>query len=124
MSRQRVLAFGRNSSPEQQRVAEGLAHFLLTPLTQRNLALQRQEVLPVVDNLRLPTNRKGTLRLLAIAQEQMRGGNGKEQTMFQHGDQNGLAMGQVISRFLYGDLDLDGAIDGLVRAIQSGGKEP
>lgn len=124
VSRQRVLAFGRNSSPAQQRVAESLAQFLLTPLTQRNLALQRQEVLPVVDSLRLPTNRKGSLRLLAIAQAQMRGSNGKEQTMFQQGDQNGLAMGQVISRYLYGNLDLDGAIDGLVRAIQSGKGEP
>jgi ABC-type glycerol-3-phosphate transport system substrate-binding protein len=118
VSRQRVLAFGRNSSPPQKQVAEALARFLLTPLTQRNLALQRQEVLPVVDAQRLPTNPKGTLHLLALAQQQMRGGKGR--TLFQQGDQNGMAMGRVLSRYLYGDLDTEGAIDGLVGAIQSG----
>jgi len=123
VSRQRVLAFGRNSSPAQKQVAESLARFLLTPLTQRNLALQRQEVLPVLDDQRLPTSRKGTLHLLVLAQDQMRG-NGTERTLFQQGDHNGMAMGQVLSRFLYGDLDTDGAIDGLVRAIQSGRKGP
>jgi ABC-type glycerol-3-phosphate transport system substrate-binding protein len=119
VSRQRVLAFGRNSSPAQKRVAESLARFLLTPLTQRNLALQREEVLPVLDDQRLPNSRKGTLRLLILAQDQMRD-NSTGRTLFQEGDHNGMAMGQVLSRFLYGDLDIDGAIDGLVRAIQSG----
>ncbi|MEB3258912.1 MAG: hypothetical protein VKN83_11435 [Cyanobacteriota bacterium] len=119
VSRQRVLAFGRNSSPAQKRVAESLARFLLTPLTQRNLALQREEVLPVLEDQRLPTSRKGTLRLLILAQDQMRD-NSTGRTLFQEGDHNGMAMGQVLSRFLYGDLDINGAIDGLVRAIQSG----
>ena len=120
VSRQRVLAFGRNSSPPQKQVAEALARFLLTPLTQRNLALQRQEVLPVLDVQRLPTNHKGTLHILALAQHQMRGEKGTGRTLFQQGDQNGMAMGRVLSRYLYGDLDTEGAIDGLVGAIQSG----
>lgn len=124
VSRQRVLAFGRNSSPPQKQVAESLAQFLLTPLTQRNLALQRQEVLPVLDKQPLPTSRKGTLRLLALAQDQMRSRNGTERTLFHQGDHNGMAMGQVLSRFLYGDLDTDGAIDGLVQAIQGGRRAP
>jgi ABC-type glycerol-3-phosphate transport system substrate-binding protein len=124
VSRQRVLAFGRNSSPPQKQVAEALARFLLTPLTQRNLALQRQEVLPVLEPQRLPTNRKGTLRLLALAQHQMREAKGKGRTLFQQGDHNGMAMGQVLSRYLYGDLDTEGAIDGLVGAIQGGRRAP
>ncbi len=39
--------------------------------------------------------------------------------MFQRGDQQGEAMGRVVSRFLYGELDQQGAIDGLVRVIQA-----
>ena len=124
VSRLKVLAFGRNSSPEQQRVAEAFARFVLTPLTQRNLAMQQQEVLPVLDAQRLTTGRKGTLRLLAIAQDQMLRAHGKRTPLFEHGDQNGMAMGLVLSRYLYGDLSTDGAVDGLVRAIQSGGSEP
>jgi hypothetical protein len=62
-----VLAFGRNSNPAQKEVAEAFARFVVTPLTQRNLALQREEVLPVLGSMRLPEGRKGTLRLLAIA---------------------------------------------------------
>ncbi|MEB3193644.1 MAG: extracellular solute-binding protein [Cyanobacteriota bacterium] len=124
LSRQRVLAFGRNSSPSQRQVAEALARFLLTPLTQRNLAVQKQEVLPVLDAQRLPTNRKGTLRLLALAQNQMRGGQDTLQNLFPTGDHNGQAMGQVLSRYLYGDLTLEGAIDGLVGAIQDRRRAP
>jgi arabinogalactan oligomer/maltooligosaccharide transport system substrate-binding protein len=124
MSRLRVLAFGRNSSPDQRRVAEAFARFVLTPLTQRNLAMQQQEVLPVLDAQRLTTGRKGNLRLLAIAQDQMLRARGKRTPLFEHGDQNGVAMGQVLSRYLYGDLSTDGAVDGLVRAIQSGRSEP
>ncbi len=121
ISRQRVLAFGRNSSPAQRQVAEAFARFVITPLTQRNLALQREEVLPVIDPLRLPAGRKGTLRLLAIAQARSRVRSAQRvgQTMFQNGDQGGEAMGRVLSRYLYGDLDTDKAIDGLVRIIQS-----
>lgn len=124
VSRQRVLAFGRNSSPSQKQVAEALARFLLTPLTQRNLALQKQEVLPVLGTLRLPTNRKSTLRLLALAQNQMRNNAETGQSLFPKGDHNSQAMGQVLSRYLYGDLTLEGAIDGLVAAIQDRRRTP
>jgi arabinogalactan oligomer/maltooligosaccharide transport system substrate-binding protein len=124
LSRQRVLAFGRNSSPAQRRVATAFARFVVTPLTQRNLALQREEVMPVIDSLRLPPGRKGTLRLLAIAQAQGRRAQQTGQAMFQSGDQQGEAMGRVMSRYLYGDLDREGAIDGLVRAIQARALRP
>jgi hypothetical protein len=119
LSRQRVMAFGRNSSPAQREVAEAFARFVVTPLTQRSLAMQREEVLPVIDTLRLPAGRKGTLRLLAIAQAQGRKTQRTGHSMFQHGDQSGAAMGRVVSRYLYGDLDLDSAIDDLVRTIES-----
>lgn len=119
LSRQRVLAFGRNSSPAQKEVAEAFARFVVTPLTQRNLALQREEVLPVLGSMRLPEGRKGTLRLLAIAQAQVRRERGTGSEMFQHGDQEGAAMALVLSRYLYGDLDAEGTIDALVGMIQS-----
>jgi ABC-type glycerol-3-phosphate transport system substrate-binding protein len=119
LSRQRVLAFGRNSNPAQKEVAEAFARFVVTPLTQRNLALQREEVLPVLGSMRLPEGRKGTLRLLAIAQAQVRRERGTGSEMFQHGDQEGAAMALVLSRYLYGDLDAEGTIDALVGMIQS-----
>jgi ABC-type glycerol-3-phosphate transport system substrate-binding protein len=119
LSRQRVLAFGRHSSPAQQEVAQAFARFVVMPLTQRNLALQREEVVPAIESLRLPPGRKGTLRLLAIAQAQGRRARRSGQAMFQRGDQQGEAMGRVVSRFLYGELDQQGAIDGLVRVIQA-----
>ena len=121
LSRQRVLAFGRNSSPSQRLVAEAFARFVVTPLTQRNLALQREEVMPAIHSLRLPAGRKGTLRLLSVAQAQGRKTPQGSQAMFQAGDQQGEAIGRVVSRYLYGDLDAEGAIDGLVGAIHSKG---
>jgi hypothetical protein len=124
LSRQRVLAFGRNSSPAQRQVAEAFARFVVTPLTQRSLALQRDGVLPVLNALRLPEGRKGTQRLLALAQTQAKTASNEGQSMFQHGDQAAEAMGLVVSRYLYGDLDLDQAIDRLVRTIQSKGTGP
>ena len=41
------------------------------------------------------------------------------QAMFQNGDQHGEVMGRVVSRYLYGELDKEGAVDALVRTIQS-----
>lgn len=124
LSRQRVLAFGRNSSPAQRQVAEAFARFVVTPLTQRSLALRQEEVLPVITTLRLPEGRKGNLRLLALAQAQGRRAQTSGQAMFQHGDHNGEAMGRVVSRYLYGDLDLESAIDALVAAIQTKAPRP
>jgi ABC-type glycerol-3-phosphate transport system substrate-binding protein len=121
LSRQRVLAFGRNSSPAQRQVAQAFARFVVTPLTQRNLALQREEVMLAIHSLKLPAGRKGTLRLLAVAQAQGRKTQQTSQSMFQAGDQQGEAIGRVVSRYLYGDLDAKGAIDGLVGAIHSKG---
>ncbi len=120
LSRQRVLAFGRNSTPAQREVAEAFARFVVTPLTQRNLALQRGEVLPVLGSLRLPEGRKGTLRLLIVAQAQARS-KGLAKALFQHGDLEGEAIGRIVSRYLYGDLTSEGAIDELVGVIQQGG---
>ncbi|MEB3242169.1 MAG: extracellular solute-binding protein [Cyanobacteriota bacterium] len=122
ISRQRVLAFGRNSSPDQQKVAEAFARFVLTPLTQRSLTLRRGEVLPVLGSERLPEGRKGTLRLLALAQAQVRA-RGMGRAMVQHGDLEAEAMGRVLSRYLYGDLDQAQAIEALVRVIQPEGSE-
>jgi ABC-type glycerol-3-phosphate transport system substrate-binding protein len=119
LSRQRVLAFGRNSSPDQQAVAWSFARFVVTPLTQRNLALQREEVMPVIHALKLPPGRKGTLRLLALAQSQGRKTQQASQAMFQNGDQHGEAMGRVVSRYLFGEMDEEEAIEALVRTIQS-----
>jgi ABC-type glycerol-3-phosphate transport system substrate-binding protein len=119
LSRQRVLAFGRNSTADQREVAQSFARFVVTPLTQRNLALQREEVMPVIHSLKLPPGRKGTLRLLALAQAQGRTTQQASQAMFQNGDQHGEAMGRVVSRHLFGELDEGEAIEALVRTIQS-----
>lgn len=123
LSRQRVLAFGRNSSPSQREVAEAFARFVVNPLTQRNLAMQKEEVLPVLGPLHLPDGRKGTLRLLAMAQAQAQvRAKGLGKVLLMHGDQEGEAVGRIVSRYLYGDLSSEDAIEELVRVIQQGGK--
>ena len=124
LSRQRVLAFGRNSSPAQRRVAEAFARFVITPLTQRNLVLNREGLLPVLDAQRLPAGRKGMLRLLVIAQSQVRAAKGRGQGMVLFDEGDGQAMGLVVSRYLYGELSTDAAVDGLVRAIQDHRSRP
>ena len=123
-SRQRVLAFGRDSSPSQAEVAEAFARFVLTPLTQRALVSRREEVLPMLGSLRLPEGRKGTLRLLAMAQAHMRRGKGNGQAMFEQGDLDGAAIGRLLSRYLYGDLDAEATMDGLVETIQAKRRGP
>ncbi len=47
INRERVLAFGLNSSPNQRQIARELASFGINPLVQRNLTIRNMEMLPV-----------------------------------------------------------------------------
>ncbi len=47
INRERVLAFGLNSSPNQRQIARELAGFGINPLVQRNLTIRNMEMLPV-----------------------------------------------------------------------------
>jgi len=47
VNRERVMAFGPNSSPNQRRIARELAIFSINPLVQRNLTFRNLEMLPV-----------------------------------------------------------------------------
>jgi hypothetical protein len=84
------------------------------------------------DNLPIPYVANGDAKLIDALRAQHPGlrlllthstatGRALGQGLLQAGDQQGEAIGRVVSRYLYGDLDAKGAIDGLVGAIHSKG---
>ncbi|MFM9109027.1 MAG: extracellular solute-binding protein [Prochlorococcaceae cyanobacterium] len=70
LSRQRVLAFGRDSSPAQARAAEALASFAVSPLIQRSLTLTSLDLLPANRPVTPPAAPGSTLAVLLTAQAQ------------------------------------------------------
>lgn len=67
----RMWVFGRNSSPAQQRIAEALARFSLSPPMQRYLTIKTQEMLPVTE-VSIPTGGHPLLEAMVQAKRQTR----------------------------------------------------
>ncbi|MEB3265085.1 MAG: extracellular solute-binding protein [Cyanobacteriota bacterium] len=70
LSRQRVLVFGRSSSPHQRRMAETLAAFVVSPLIQRSLTLTSLELMPANRQVTPPAAAGTPLAALLAAQAQ------------------------------------------------------
>lgn len=71
----RVWALGRDSSPEQRRLALQLAAISLDPLIQRQMMMKGQTFLPANRYVPIPVSSSGRLGALAIAKRQFEQGS-------------------------------------------------
>lgn len=69
-SLQRVLVFGRSSSPRQAQAAEILASFVVSPLIQRSITLSSLDLLPANRQVIPPAAESSPLAVLLAAQAQ------------------------------------------------------
>ncbi|MBW4529659.1 MAG: ABC transporter substrate-binding protein [Aphanothece saxicola GSE-SYN-MK-01-06B] len=119
ITRERVLAFGVNSSPVQRRLALALARFAISPLHQRDIVLRSQYVLPVNREVAPPVRsssvvaamvegrqqslQRSTIRLIAASSKEQR-----------------EAWQALLTRFLFDDLSQQDTLKGLIELLGGG----
>ena len=119
ISRLRVLALGRDSSPAQRRAARALAAFAVNPQMQRALTLRTQELLPVNRNVPVPVESFQDLAALVAAQRQSEASPAL-QVLTQPQARFVSQANRILTRFHYGDLDITAAADGLIESLRQG----
>jgi arabinogalactan oligomer / maltooligosaccharide transport system substrate-binding protein len=104
LNRERVMAFGLNSSHGQKRIAREMASFSINPLVQRNLTFTNMEVLPVNRFVPAPVASSAALAAMVRSTEDseqttplIRGliGNSKAEK----------ALGSILNNVLFGELE-------------------
>jgi arabinogalactan oligomer / maltooligosaccharide transport system substrate-binding protein len=119
ITRERILAFGVNSSPVQRQLALALARFAISPLHQRDMLQRSQYVLPVNREVapavssssvvaamvegRQQSLRRSTIRLIERSSKSQRQG---WQTL--------------LTRYLFDDLGQQDALEGMVELLSGG----
>lgn len=123
ITRERLLAFGVNSTKAQRQAAESLAHFSINPLVQRTITLRNLATLPVNRNLHPPAGASQILDAMVAAREQ--GAASKSATLpLLRSDAEGTnRFRRLITGFLYGEVDARTAADQLIKAVAAGSTE-
>ena len=119
ISRLRVLALGRDSSPAQRRAARALAAFAVNPQMQRALTLRTQELLPVNRNVPVPVESFQDLAALVAAQRQSEASPALE-VLTQPKARFEDRANRILIRFHYGELDTTAAADALIETFRQG----
>lgn len=104
VNRERVLAFGLNSSPNQKRIAREMASFGINPLVQRNLTFSNMVILPV--NRLVPAPVASSAALAAM----VRSTKDSEQTTpliknLIGNSKAEKALGSILNNVLFGELE-------------------
>ncbi|MFM7677139.1 MAG: extracellular solute-binding protein [Synechococcus sp.] len=123
VSRERVMVFGRGSSPEQRRIAEAMVRFSINPLIQRNFTLGTMAVLPVNRFVPPPVNSSATLAALAESQRQS-DANPMLVEFVHPGDPRLGALARTLVQLLFGDLDPDAATAVLIEELRPAPHQP
>jgi hypothetical protein len=113
ITRERVLAFGVNSSPHQRQLALALARFAISPLHQRDMVLRNQFVLPVNRKVAPPVSSSSVVAAMVEGRRQsvqsstlrLVGKTSKSQRD---------AWQALLTRFLFDDLSQQDALKGLI----------
>ncbi len=121
MSRLRVMAFGPNSTPRQREAAAELAVFALNPQMQRTITLRTREMLPVNRTVPVPVASSADLAALVASQAQSDSSDARKLTAYVDIGLRG-AVDRILTRFLYGTLDMPTATDALIDALRRGGR--
>jgi hypothetical protein len=103
INRERVLVFGRNSSPAQRRIARELASFSVNPLVQRNLTLSTLVMLPVNRFVPAPVASSAVLAAMVRSAEQSERSTPVIQGLIGNSKAE-KALSSVVSRVLFGEL--------------------
>lgn len=121
ITRERVLAFGVNSSPDQRQLALALARFAISPLHQRDMVLRNQYVLPVNRKVAPPVSSSSVVAAMVEGRQQsiqsstlrLVGRSSKSQRD---------AWQALLTRFLFDDLSQQDTLKGLIELL--GGEGP
>ncbi len=123
VSRERVMVFGRGSSPGQRRIAEAMVRFSINPLIQRNFTLGTMAVLPVNRFVPAPVNSSATLAALVESQRQS-DANSMLVEFVHPGDPRLGALARTLVQLVFGDLDPDAAAVVLVEDLRPSRPHP
>ncbi len=118
ITRERVLAFGVNSSPDQRQLALALARFAISPLHQRDMVLRNQYVLPVNRKVAPPVSSSSVVAAMVEGRQQsiqsstlrLVGKSSKSQRD---------AWQALLTRFLFDDLSQQDTLKGLIQLLGS-----
>jgi ABC-type glycerol-3-phosphate transport system substrate-binding protein len=119
ITRERVLAFGVNSSPVQRQLALALARFAISPLHQREMVLGNQYVLPVNREVAPPVRSSSVLAAMVEGRQQsMRGAT----IRLVEGSTKGKreAWQALLTRYLFDDLSQQATLEGLIGLLSRG----
>ena len=117
LSRLRVLALGRNSSPRQRQMALALTQFSTTPLLQRNLTLESLSLLPVNPHVNVPVQSSQVLAALVEARQQ--GAASDPLLSHLHGDDPRVAkLEAVLVPLVFGVITPDMARDQVIAVLR------
>ncbi|MCT0223740.1 extracellular solute-binding protein [Synechococcus sp. CS-1328] len=117
ISRERVMVFGRSSSPDQRRIAKAMASFSINPLIQRSMTIGTFSLLPVNRFVPPPVSSSSTLRALVESQRQS---NATEPLLdlLRPGDPRLVALDQTLVQLVFGALSPEEATEALIRDLQ------
>lgn len=119
ISELRVFAFGTNSSPRQRVAAEALATFSIYPQIQRSSVVRTGDVLPVNRHVKVPVESSADLAALVTSQQHSTLSSSQAVARLTPIKAN---LDRILTRFLYGDLDVDAAADQLITVLRGQGK--
>jgi hypothetical protein len=118
INRERVLVFGRNSSPAQRRIAQELSSFSINPLVQRNLTFSTMVLLPVNRFVPAPVASSAALQAMVRSAEQSKETTPLIQSLISNRKAE-QALSAVISRVLFGEVTPRGAAEILSTSLRA-----
>jgi ABC-type glycerol-3-phosphate transport system substrate-binding protein len=117
ITRERLLAFGVNSTAAQRQAAQSLARFSINPLVQRTITLRNLTSLPVNRNLHPPAGASQILDAMVAAREQGAASEKATLPLLRTDAEGSDRFRRLITGFLYGEVDTRTAVDHLIRAL-------
>ncbi|WP_254976371.1 extracellular solute-binding protein [Cyanobium sp. Lug-B] len=119
ITRERVIAFGVNSSPGQRQLALALARFAISPLHQRDMIQRNQYVLPVNREVAPPVRSSSVVAAMVEGRQQSL--HRATIRLIEASTRNQREGWQaLLTRYLFDDLSQPAALEGLVQLLSGG----
>ena len=117
VTRERVIAFGVNSSPDQRQLALALARFAISPLHQRDMILRNQYVLPVNREVAPPVRSSSVVAAMVEGRQQSMDRATIRLEASSKGQREGWQA--LLTRYLFDDLSQPAALEALVELLSA-----
>ena len=122
ITRERVLAFGVNSSPHQRQLALALARFAISPLHQRDMVLRNQFVLPVNRKVAPPVSSSSVVAAMVEGRQQsIQSSTPRLVEMTSKSKSQRDAWQALLTRFLFDDLSQEDTLKALIDLLGAEG---